>query len=257
MVRPGEKVATDGVVVSGASAVDQSLLSGESVPVEKQPRDEVAGTVNAGGRLVVRATKVGADTALAQIARLVTDAQSGKAPVQRLADRVSGVFVPVVFGIAAATLGFWIGTGEDLALRLQRGRGRADRRVPVRAGAGHADRAAGGHGPRRAARPVHQGPGDPRVGAPHRHLVLDKTGTVTTGGIALAQIVPAEGVSDETALLAVAGALEAASEHPVGRAIAAAARRRAALARRAFVNRQGLGVEGIVGGAACRSGARR
>ena len=112
MVRPGEKIATDGVVVEGASAVDTSLLTGESVPVEVGPGDAVAGaTVNAGGRLVVRATRVGADTALAQIARLVTDAQSGKAPVQRLADRVSGVFVPVVIALSLATLGFWLGGG--------------------------------------------------------------------------------------------------------------------------------------------------
>jgi Cu+-exporting ATPase len=113
VVRPGEKVATDGVVVEGASAVDQALLTGESVPVEKGPGDEVAGaTVNAGGRLVVRATKVGADTALAQIARLVTDAQTGKAPVQRLADQVSAVFVPIVIAIAVATLGYRLGAGE-------------------------------------------------------------------------------------------------------------------------------------------------
>ncbi|HEV2814388.1 MAG TPA: cation-translocating P-type ATPase, partial [Solirubrobacteraceae bacterium] len=112
-VRPGEKVATDGVVEEGRSAVDQSLLTGESVPVEKAPGDAVAGaTVNAGGRLVVRAEKVGSDTALAQIARLVTDAQSGKAPVQRLADRVSGSFVPIVIGLAFATLAFWLGAGE-------------------------------------------------------------------------------------------------------------------------------------------------
>ena len=114
VVRPGEKVATDGVVEEGRSAVDMSLLTGESVPVEVGPGDEVAGaTVNAGGRLVVRATKVGADTALAQIARLVTAAQTGKAPVQRLADRVSGVFVPIVIALAVATLGFWLGTGES------------------------------------------------------------------------------------------------------------------------------------------------
>ena len=114
VVRPGEKVATDGIVDEGRSAVDMSLLTGESVPVEVGPGDEVAGaTVNAGGRLVVRATKVGADTALAQIARLVTAAQTGKAPVQRLADRVAGVFVPVVIALAVATLGFWLGTGES------------------------------------------------------------------------------------------------------------------------------------------------
>src|SRR5690606_17993210 len=113
VVRPGEKVATDGVVTEGSSAVDTSLLTGEPVPVEVGPGDAVTGaTVNAGGRLVVRATRVGADTALAQIARLVTEAQSGKAKVQRLADRVSGVFVPVVITLAVATLGFWIGVGE-------------------------------------------------------------------------------------------------------------------------------------------------
>jgi Cu+-exporting ATPase len=113
VVRPGEKVATDGVVEGGSSAIDMSMLTGESVPVEVSPGSELAGaTVNAGGRLVVRATRVGADTALAQIARLVTEAQTGKAPVQRLADRVSGVFVPIVIGIAVATLGFWLGTGS-------------------------------------------------------------------------------------------------------------------------------------------------
>src|SRR5205085_2979215 len=109
----GEKIATDGVVETGRSAVDMSMLTGESVPVEVGPGTEVAGaTVNAGGRLVVRATKVGSDTALAQIARLVEDAQTGKAPVQRLADRISGIFVPIVFAISIATLGFWLGTGE-------------------------------------------------------------------------------------------------------------------------------------------------
>ena len=170
VVRPGEKVATDGVVEEGTSAVDQSLLTGESVPVEKQPGDEVAGaTVNAGGRLVVRATRVGADTALAQIARLVTDAQSGKAPVQRLADRVSGVFVPVVIGLAVATLGFWLGSGETADVRVhRRGRG-ADHRLPVRARAGHPDGAARRHGPRRAARPADQGPRDPRVDTARGH----------------------------------------------------------------------------------------
>ena len=167
VVRPGEKVATDGVVEEGTSAVDQSLLTGESVPVEKQPGDEVAGaTVNAGGRLVVRATKVGADTALAQIARLVTDAQTGKAPVQRLADRISGVFVPIVIALAVATLGFWLGAGETADVRVHRRRRGADHRLPVRARAGHADRAAGRHRPRRPARPADQGPGGPRVHPP-------------------------------------------------------------------------------------------
>ena len=170
VVRPGEKVATDGVVEEGRSAVDMSLLTGESVPVEVGPGDEVAGaTVNAGGRLVVRATKVGADTALAQIARLVTAAQTGKAPVQRLADRVSGVFVPIVIALAVATLGFWLGTGESATLRVHRRRRRADHRLPVRPRPGDAGRADGRHRPRRPARPADQGAGGARVHPPRRH----------------------------------------------------------------------------------------
>ena len=150
-----------------ASAVDMSMLTGESVPVEVAPGAEIAGaTVNAGGRLVVRATRVGADTALAQIARLVEDAQTGKAPVQRLADRVSGVFVPVVIALAVATLGFWLGTGESGHVRVHRRRRRADHRLPLRARAGHADGADGRHRPRRPARPAHQGPRGPGVHAP-------------------------------------------------------------------------------------------
>ena len=152
------------------SAVDASMLTGESVPVEVGPGDAVVGaTVNAGGRLVVRATRVGADTQLAQMARLVEDAQNGKAEVQRLADRVSGVFVPVVIVLAAATLGFWLGTGGPAGRRVHRRRRRADHRLPVRARAGHADGAAGRHRPRRAARHPHQGPGGAGVHPPGRH----------------------------------------------------------------------------------------
>jgi Cu+-exporting ATPase len=140
VVRPGEKIATDGVVVTGSSAVDASMLTGESVPVEVGRGDPVVGaTVNAGGRLVVRATRVGADTHLAQLARLVEDAQNGKAAVQRLADRVSAVFVPVVIGLALATLGFWLGNGAPAEGGLHRRRGGADHRLPVCAGAGDAD----------------------------------------------------------------------------------------------------------------------
>ena len=170
VVRPGEKVATDGIVEAGTSAVDQSLLTGESVPVEKAPGDEVAGaTVNAGGRLVVRATKVGGDTALAQIARLVTDAQSGKAPVQRLADRISGVFVPIVIGLVDRHARLLDRRRRGHVVRVHRRRGRADHRLPVRARAGHADGAARRHRPRGAARPADQGPGDPRVHPQGRH----------------------------------------------------------------------------------------
>ena len=158
VVRPGEKIATDGVIESGTSSVDTSLLTGESVPVEVGPGDEAIGaTVNVSGRLVVRATHIGADTAVAQIGRLVTEAQSGKAPVQRLADRVSAVFVPIVIAVAVATLGFWLGTGSDSGVRLRGGRRRPDHRVPVRARARDADRAARRLRPRRAARRPDQG----------------------------------------------------------------------------------------------------
>ena len=170
VVRPGEKVATDGVVESGTSAVDQSLLTGESVPVEKQPGDAVAGaSVNAGGRLVIRATKVGADTALAQIARLVTEAQSGKAPVQRLADRVSGVFVPIVIGLAVATLGFWLGAGEPATFAFSAAVAVLIIACPCALGLATPDGAARRHRPRRAARPAHQGPRGARVHPPRRH----------------------------------------------------------------------------------------
>ena len=166
VVRPGEKIATDGVVVEGESAVDQSMLTGEPVPVEVGAGDDVAGaTVNTYGRLVVRATKVGAETALAQIARLVAEAQSGKAPVQRLADRVSAVFVPIVLALSLATLAGWLVVTGDADGGLH-GRGRRpDHRLPLRARARDADGADGRNGPRRAARHPHQGPGGPRADA--------------------------------------------------------------------------------------------
>ena len=170
VVRPGETVATDGVVVDGTSAVDQSLLTGESVPVEVGPGDAVVGaTVNAGGRLVVEATGVGADTALARIGRLVERAQTGKAPVQRLADRISAWFVPAVIVLAAATLVGWLVT-DARCRRGVRGRGGgADHRLPLRAGPGHAHRPHGGDGPRCAARHPHQGTRGAGVDPAGRH----------------------------------------------------------------------------------------
>ena len=153
VVRPGEKIATDGVVMAGRSAVDTSMLTGEPVPAETGPGDAVTGgCVNVGGRLIVRATRVGADTQLAQMARLVTQAQAGKAPVQRLADRVSAVFVPVVLLLAAATLARLAGRGRVGGPGAHRRGGGADHRLPVRDGPGHPDRAAGRHRPRRPAR---------------------------------------------------------------------------------------------------------
>ena len=170
VVRPGEKVATDGIIEEGTSAIDASLLTGEPVPVEVSPGDAVTGaTVNAGGRLVVRATRVGADTALAQIARLVTDAQNGKAPVQRLADQISAVFVPVVIALAIGTLGFWFGVRRDPRHRVHRRCRRADHRLPVRPRPRHPHGASRRDRSRCAARHPHQGPTGPRVDPADRH----------------------------------------------------------------------------------------
>ena len=224
VVRPGEKVATDGVVEEGTSAVDQSLLTGESVPVEKQPGDEVAGaTVNAGGRLVVRATKVGADTALAQIARLVTDAQSGKAPVQRLADRVSGVFVPIVIGLAVATLGFWLGAGESVEFAFTAAVAVLIIACPCALGLATPTALLVGTGRGAQLGLLIKGPEILESTRRVDTIVLDKTGTVTTGRMSLVDVVLADG-AERADVLRLAGALEDASEHPIARAIAAAAR---------------------------------
>ncbi|MFA9270877.1 MAG: heavy metal translocating P-type ATPase, partial [Baekduiaceae bacterium] len=245
VVRPGEKVATDGVVVEGRSAVDQSLLTGESAPVEKAPGDEVAGaTVNAGGRLVVRATKVGADTALAQIARLVTDAQSGKAPVQRLADRVSGVFVPIVLALAVAPRGFWLGAGATPAVALTAAVSVLIIACPCALGLATPTALLVGTGRGAQLGLLIKGPEILESTRKVDTIVLDKTGTVTTGRMAVVD------VAAEDDVLRLAGAVEAASEHPVARAIAAAAEERTGTlpAVDAFVNREGLGVEGDVEG---------
>jgi Cu+-exporting ATPase len=250
VVRPGEKVATDGVVEEGTSAVDQSLLTGESVPVEKQPGDEVAGaTVNAGGRLIVRATKVGADTALAQIARLVTEAQAGKAPVQRLADRVSGIFVPVVIGIAVATLGFWLGTGEDPTFAFTAAVAVLIIACPCALGLATPTALLVGTGRGAQLGLLIKGPEILESTRKVDTIVLDKTGTVTTGRMSLVGVVPADG-EDRATLLGIAGALEDASEHAIAQAIARAARDElgALAALEGFANHEGLGVEGIVGG---------
>ena len=249
VVRPGEKVATDGVVESGTSAVDQSLLTGESVPVEKHPGDEVAGaTVNAGGRLVVRATKVGADTALAQIARLVTEAQTGKAPVQRLADRVSGVFVPIVIGIALATLGFWLGAGEDASFAFTAAVAVLIIACPCALGLATPTALLVGTGRGAQLGLLIKGPEILESTREVDTIVLDKTGTVTTGRMALVDVAT-EGASHED-VLRIAGALEDASEHPIAAAIARAARDEAGALPEVegFANREGLGVEGVVEG---------
>ena len=223
LVRPGEKVATDGVVVEGVSALDVSLLTGESVPVEVRPGDPVTGaTVNAGGRLVVRATRVGAETQLAQMAKLVEDAQDGKAAVQRLADRISGVFVPVVIALAVGTLGFWLGTGHGATAAFTAAVAVLIIACPCALGLATPTALLVGTG--RGAqlgiliRGVEALESTKRVDT----IVLDKTGTVTTGRMSVVGVVPEPG-QDAGDVLRLAGAVEAASEHPLGRAIARAA----------------------------------
>jgi Cu+-exporting ATPase len=249
VVRPGEKVATDGVVESGSSAVDMSMLTGESVPVEVGPGAQVAGaTVNAGGRIVVRATRVGADTALAQIARLVEAAQTGKAPVQRLADRVSGIFVPVVIGLAVATLGFWLGTGQPASFAFTAAVAVLIIACPCALGLATPTALMVGTGRGAQLGLLIKGPEILESTRRIDTIVLDKTGTVTTGQMALVEMVTADDVEPDEAL-ALVGALEAASQHPIARAIATAARAAGPLpAAESFTNREGLGVEGIVNG---------
>ena len=251
LVRPGEKVATDGVVEEGSSAVDMSMLTGESVPVEVAPGSEVAGaTVNAGGRLVVRATRVGADTALAQIARLVNDAQTGKAPVQRLADRVSGIFVPVVIGIAVLTLGFWLATGESATFAFTAAVAVLIIACPCALGLATPTALMVGTGRGAQLGLLIKGPEVLESTRTVDTVVLDKTGTVTIGRMSLVNATTADGVTREDALR-LAGALENVSEHPVARAIARAAEAELEKlpAVEAFANREGLGVEGMVDGA--------
>ncbi|HEX2103104.1 MAG TPA: heavy metal translocating P-type ATPase [Solirubrobacteraceae bacterium] len=249
VVRPGEKVATDGVVEQGTSAVDMSMLTGEAVPVEVQPGAEIAGaTVNAGGRLVVRATRVGADTALAQIARLVEDAQTGKAPVQRLADRISGIFVPVVIALSLGTLGFWLGTGESATFAFTAAVAVLIIACPCALGLATPTALMVGTGRGAQLGLLIKGPEVLESTRRVDTVVLDKTGTVTTGKMSLVGITVADGVDRDEALRLV-GALEHASEHPIARAIATAAAAEGALpAVEAFTNREGLGVEGVVDG---------
>jgi P-type Cu+ transporter len=246
VVRPGEKVATDGVVEHGSSAVDMSMLTGEPVPVEVRPGSEVAGaTVNAGGRLIVRATKVGADTALAQIGRLVEAAQTGKAPVQRLADRISGVFVPVVIALSAATLGFWLGTGETASFAFTAAVAVLIIACPCALGLATPTALMVGTGRGAQLGLLIKGPEVLESTRKVDTVLLDKTGTVTTGKMTLVEVAVADGVERDEALRLV-GALESASEHPIARAIAEAAGSGAAVED--FANREGLGVEGVVDG---------
>jgi Cu+-exporting ATPase len=259
VVRPGEKIATDGVVVAGTSAVDASMLTGEPVPVEVGPGDPVTGaTVNAGGRLLVRATRVGGDTQLAQMARLVEDAQSGKAPVQRLADRVSAVFVPIVIGLAAWTLGFWLGADAGPELAFTAAVAVLIIACPCALGLATPTALLVGTGRGAQMGIVIKGP--EILESTHRvdTIVLDKTGTVTTGAMRVVDVVPADGV-DPAALVRIAGALEDSSEHPIAAAIASHARQADETSPDlpevdGFSSTQGLGVHGMVDGHAVAAG---
>jgi P-type Cu+ transporter len=250
VVRPGEKIATDGTVEDGSSAVDASMLTGESVPVEVGPGDTVVGaTVNAGGRLVVAATRVGGDTQLAQMAKLVEQAQTGKAEVQRLADRISGVFVPIVIALAVATLGFWIGSGGGSTAAFTAAVAVLIIACPCALGLATPTALLVGTGRGAQLGILIKGPEVLESTRRVDTVVLDKTGTVTTGRMALVDVVVAAG-EDRDQVLRRAGAIEAASEHPIARAIAAAAAERVgplpAVDR--FANVAGLGVTGTIDG---------
>ncbi|MFB8750725.1 heavy metal translocating P-type ATPase [Streptomyces parvulus] len=250
VVRPGEKIATDGTVTEGASAVDASLLTGESVPADVGVGDAVTGaTVNAGGRLVVEATRVGADTRLARMARLVEDAQSGKAEVQRLADRVSGVFVPVVLLISAATFGGWLGGTGDTVAAFTAAVAVLIIACPCALGLATPTALLVGTGRGAQLGILIKGPEVLESTRRVDTVVLDKTGTVTTGRMTLHEVYALAGTPEEE-LLRLAGAVEHASEHPVARAVAAGAERRAGRLPdvAAFVSVPGRGVRGRVEG---------
>ena len=249
VVRPGEKIATDGVVEEGTSAVDASMVTGESVPVEVGPGDTVTGaTVNAGGRLVVRATRVGSDTQLAQMAALVEDAQNGKAQVQRLADRVSGVFVPVVIALAVATLGFWVGAGQGWTAAFTAAVAVLIVACPCALGLATPTALMVGSGRGAQLGLIIRGPEVLESTRAVDTVVLDKTGTVTTGRMAVSDVVPATG-EDAATVLRLAGAVEHASEHPVAKAIAARAAEEGDLPPVSdFTSTAGLGVQGTVDG---------
>ncbi len=250
LVRPGEKIATDGVVEEGNSAIDMSMLTGESIPVEVASGDSIVGaTVNAGGRLVVRATRVGADTQLAQMARLVEDAQSGKAAVQRLADRISGVFVPIVIVLALATLVVWIAIGGGLTAAFTAAVAVLIVACPCALGLATPTALLVGTGRGAQLGIIIKGPEVLESTRSVDTVVLDKTGTVTTGRMTLLDVVPTAG-TDAEQVLRLAGALEDASEHPIAQAIAKGATEQvgALPAVQDFENVEGLGVRGVVGG---------
>lgn len=259
VVRPGEKIAADGVVVEGASAVDASMLTGESVPVDVAAGDEVVGaTVNVDGRLVVRAKRIGADTQLAQMARLVEDAQNGKAEAQRLADRISGVFVPVVIALSVATLGFWLATGGSVAAAFTAAVAVLIIACPCALGLATPTALMVGTGRGAQLGILIKGPEVLESTRRIDTIVLDKTGTVTTGKMTLIDVVAADGEQPDE-VLRIAGAVEDGSEHPIARAIAKGARDKLGdlPAVEDFTNLRGLGVRGRVDGRDVTVGRQR
>ena len=251
VVRPGEKVATDGIVIKGSSAIDASMLTGESVPVEVGPGDRLSGaTINSSGRLVVEATNVGATTALSQIARLVAEAQAGKAPVQRLADRVSAFFVPIVIGVATLTLLGWLLLG-GIATTAAFTAAVAVVVIACPCALGLATPTALMVGTGRGAQLgiVIKGAEVLEQTRQITTIVLDKTGTITEGKMAVSAVVPAPGVAEDE-LVRVVAAAEDASEHPIARAIAAYGRERLGTLCEveSFSARAGLGIEAVVDG---------
>ncbi|MGW4170448.1 heavy metal translocating P-type ATPase [Streptomyces chartreusis] len=259
LVRPGEKIATDGTVAEGSSAVDASMLTGESVPVEVAQGDPVTGaTINAGGRLVVEATRVGADTQLARMAKLVEDAQNGKAAAQRLADRISAVFVPIVIALALATLGFWLGNGAGPAAAFTAGVAVLIIACPCALGLATPTALMVGTGRGAQLGILIKGPEVLESTRKVDTIVLDKTGTVTTGRMTLLAVHTADR-TDEAEVLRLAGALEHASEHPIARAVADGALQKLGSlpTPEDFANVPGLGVQGIVDGHAVLVGRER
>ncbi|WGP11808.1 heavy metal translocating P-type ATPase [Streptomyces sp. SH5] len=250
VVRPGEKIATDGTVVEGSSAVDASMLTGESVPVEVTTGDTVTGaTLNAGGRLVVEATRVGADTQLARMAKLVEDAQNGKASAQRLADRISAVFVPVVIALALATLGYWLGNGAGLTAAFTAAVAVLIIACPCALGLATPTALMVGTGRGAQLGILIKGPEVLETTRRADTIVLDKTGTVTTGRMTL-QTTHTTDTTTKDEVLRLAGALENASEHPIAQAVATAATDTTGPlpTPEDFANVPGLGVQGIVEG---------
>ncbi|WP_194832559.1 cation-translocating P-type ATPase [Nocardia sp. XZ_19_369] len=259
VVRPGEKIATDGVVTEGSSAVDASMLTGESVPAEVGPDDTVVGaTVNVGGRIVVRASRIGSDTQLAQMAQLVEDAQTGKAQAQRLADKISGIFVPIVIALSVATLGFWLGTGGSVAAAFTAAVAVLIIACPCALGLATPTALMVGTGRGAQLGILIKGPEVLESTRRVDTVVLDKTGTVTTGKMTLLDVVAADG-EDTAEVLALAGALEDSSEHPIAQAIAKGAREQTGTLRavEGFANIEGLGVQGVVDGHAVIVGRAR